>query len=516
MNLTSGLHEMEKTNPEQVMTTFGERTLTYGAMSDRVARIATVLRNYGVDVGDRVSMLALNSDKYLEFYFSTWWCGAIASPLNTRWSESELIFAIDDAGCELLLVDDNFLHMADSLREKSRTLRNVILFGENGELSGYSSMEALIQASSTSSDALRENNDPAVIFYTGGTTGKPKGVVLSHANIWTAAMSRAAMIETSPKSVVLHTAPLFHVAATGRMIAHTLIGGSAVILPSFQPLAVLQNIEHHSISELVLVPSMLQSLIAHPEFSERDTSSVRRISYGGSVIPEDVLDRALLLLPHAEFIHTYGMTEAPPPITLNPHLNHIGEGRALGRHRSAGRPARGVQLKITDEHGCELGARQVGEVVIRGPNVMLGYWGKPEETSEVLRDGWLHTGDGGYLDEDGYLFLVDRLKDMIISGGENVYSAEVENALAQHPCIKTSAVIGVPNAKWGEGVHAVVVLKPGTTLSLEEIQGHCKSLIAGYKCPVSIEFRDELPMSPVGKVLKTVLREPYWKKTSKQ
>lgn len=514
MNLTSGLHQMKGTDPERIVTTFGKRILTYGAMFDRVARMAAVLREYGVSEGDRVSMLALNSDKYLEFYFAAWWCGAIASPLNTRWSAPELIYAIEDADCKILLVDDSYLHMADSLLKNSRALRDVIFFGESDKSDSYPRLESLIEVSPTSKDIIRKNNDPAAIFYTGGTTGIPKGVVLSHGNFWSAAMSRAAMIETSSKAVVLHSAPFFHVAAMGRMIAHTLIGGSAVILPSFQPLAVLESIERHAISELVLIPSMLQSLIEHSDFDTKKMSSVRRISYGGSSIPEDVLDRALLLLPRAEFIHTYGMTEAPPPITLNPHLNHIGEGRKMGRHRSAGRPANCVQLKIIDERGCEVKPREVGEVVVRGPNVMLGYWGKPEETSMALHNGWLHTGDGGYLDEDGYLYLVDRLKDMIISGGENVYSAEVENAIAKHPYVVANAVIGIPNEKWGEGVHAVIVLKPGTALSLEEIQDHCKKLIAGYKCPISMEFRDRLPMSPVGKVLKTTLREPYWRKNS--
>ena len=514
MNLTSGLHQTKLSNPGQIATRFGGRNLTYGAMYDRVARMAAVFRMHGVGEGDRVSILALNSDKYLELYFATWWSGAIASPINTRWSVPEIAACIEDATPKIFLVDKHFSHIVDALKEKPGGTGQVIFFGDDAKFPGYPFLDSLIESAPAAEDILRKDNDPAVIFYTGGTTGVPKGVVLSHGNLCSAAMSRAAMVDSSADSVVLHTAPFFHVAATGRMIAHTLIGGGAVILPSFQPLEVIENVERHGVSELVLVPSMLQALISHPEFDARKMSSVRRISYGASSIPETVLDQALQLLPQTEFVHTYGMTEAPPPITLNPHLNHIGEGRKMGRHRSVGRAASGVKLKIVDQHGREVKIREVGEVVVQGPNVMLKYWGKPEETSAILRSGWLHTGDGGYLDEDGYLYLVDRLKDMIISGGENVYSAEVENAISQHPSVAANAVIGIPNEKWGEGVHVVVVLKPGAALSLEEIQLHCKKIIAGYKCPISIEFRDELPMSSVGKILKTALREPYWR-TSK-
>lgn len=328
-------------------------------------------------------------------------------------------------------------------------------------------------------------------------------------------MGRMAMIASSPDAVGLHVAPLFHVAAAARMIAHTLIGGGAVILPSFRPEELIDCIERHAIAEVVLIPSMLQMLLAHPAFNAQRLASLRRITFGGSVIPETVLDQALSALPQVEFIQSYGMTEAAPPLTLNPHASHIGEGRRLGRHRSAGREVYGVQLKIVDEAGDETPLGEAGEIVVRGLNVMLGYWGKPEETAKVLRDGWYHTGDGGYLDQGGYLYIVDRMKDMIISGGENVYSAEVENAILQHPSVALNAVIAVPSEAWGEGVHAVVVLKPGATLTLAELQAHCKTLIAGYKCPKTVEFREQLPMSSVGKVLKAALREPHWNANTK-
>ena len=511
MNLTLGLTQMQRHHPERVVTWYGDRRRTYGEMASRVARMAGVLRARGVKTGDRVGMLAVNSDCYLEFYLAVWWAGAIATPVNTRWSAAEIIYSLNDSGTSVLLVDSNFLHLLPEIRSQSRTLKDVLYFGEGAAPAELPDLEQLLADAAPVEDALRQRDDPAVIFYTGGTTGFPKGVVLSHLNLWCAAMSRMAMIPSSPDAVGLHVAPLFHVAAAGRMIAHTLIGGGAVILPSFRPEELLDCIERHAIVEVVLIPSMLQMLLAHPAFDVRRLASLRRITFGGSVIPESVLDQALSVLPQVEFIQSYGMTEAAPPLTLNPHASHVGEGRKLGRHRSTGREVYGVQLKIIDEAGNETAPGVAGEIVARGPNVMQGYWGKPEETARALRDGWYHTGDGGYLDQDGYLYIVDRMKDMIISGGENVYSAEVENAIQQHPAVALNAVIAVPSETWGEAVHAVVVLKPGATLTLEDLQTHCKTLIAGYKCPKSVEFCEQLPMSSVGKVLKMALREPHWK-----
>ena len=513
MNLTSGLHRTRQQQPERVVTWCGDRQRTYGEMADRVARIAAVFVESGVKEGDRVAMLAVNSDRYLEFFLASWWAGAIASPVNTRWSAAEIVYSLNDAGARVLFIDRTFLHLVPEIQEKAHTLESVLFFDEGDAPAGMTGLESLLSQTKPAEDANRQRDDPAVIFYTGGTTGVPKGVVLSHFNLWSAAMSRMAMSWSSPDAVVLHVAPLFHVAAAGRMIAHTLIGGGAVILPTFRPDEVIASIERHAIADVVLIPSMLQMLLAHPDFDPERLRSLRRITYGGSAISESVLDQALSLLPDVEFIQSYGMTEAVPPVTLNPHESHVGEGRRLGRLRSAGRAIYGVQLKIVDEQGRETAPGVAGEIVTQGPNVMLGYWGKPEETAKALRDGWLHTGDGGYLDQNGYLYVVDRLKDMIITGGENVYSAEVENAIAQHDAVATNSVIAIPSDTWGESVHAVIVLKPGATLTLAELQAHCRTLIAGYKCPKSIEFKEHLPMSPVGKVLKTVLREPHWNAT---
>jgi acyl-CoA synthetase (AMP-forming)/AMP-acid ligase II len=257
---------------------------------------------------------------------------------------------------------------------------------------------------------------------------------------------------------------------------------------------------------------MVQMLVDHPAMQQpRDLSALHTIAYGASPMSEAVVDRAMKALPGVGFIQAYGMTELSPLATLNPAWYHTAEGRTAGKLRSAGRASHCTEVKIVDAEGCEVPRGTVGEVIVRGPNVMQGYWNKPEQTAAALKNGWMHTGDGAYMDDDGFIFIADRLKDMIISGGENIYSAEVENALAQHPAVAACAVIGIPNDQWGESVHAVVVLKPNTGPEASELIDHCKALIAGYKCPRSVDFVAALPLSGAGKVLKTTLREPFWK-----
>ena len=276
-------------------------------------------------------------------------------------------------------------------------------------------------------------------------------------------------------------------------------------------------IERERVTHVILVPTMIQMLVDHPSMQQAwNLESLKSIIYGASPIAESLLDRAMAALPGVAFSQVYGMTELGPVATVNPASFHTEQGRRLGKLRSAGRAAPCVELKIVDAADRELPRGTVGEVVVRGPNVMLGYWNRPEESAAALRGGWMHTGDGAYMDDEGFVFVVDRLKDMIISGGENVFSAEVENALAQHPAVALCAVIGIPHEKWGEAVHAVVVLRPHASLTEAELIAHCKALIAGYKCPRSVEFVDQLPLSAASKVLKSALRDAHWKGRSRQ
>ncbi|MFG5776481.1 long-chain-fatty-acid--CoA ligase [Comamonas sp. J-3] len=514
MYLTQSLHRVVQQSPAAVACRFADRTSTYSQLKERVARLAAALIGLGVKPGDRVAMLALNSDRYLEYYLATWWAGAVVNPVNVRWSAKEVAFSLQDCDTQVLLVDDGFTALVPELRKLVPELREVILLSDSDsvpkDVAGAHCFEKLIAESHPVEDLRVGGDTLAAIFYTGGTTGQPKGVMLSHANLWVSGLARMAQVYSSAGSTAIHVAPLYHLASAGRLITQLIHGGESVILPSFQPAALIAGIERHRVQEITLVPSMIQMLLNDPAFDAARLASLRRISYGASPISEVTLDRAQELLPSVEFCQSYGQTEAAPIITINPPENHVGEGRRLGRMRAAGRACYAVEVRIEDPEGREVQRGVVGEICARGPNVMLGYWNRPEETAQALRGGWLHTGDGGYMDEAGYVFIVDRLKDMIVTGGENVYSAEVENAVRQHSAVADCAVFGIPSERWGESVHVAVVLKPGAVLDLEQLQAHCRSLIASYKVPRGMDVRAALPLSAVGKVLKTELRQPHW------
>lgn len=511
MSLTQGLHRALQQRPDAIATVFGERRVSFRHFVERIARMAGALRARGVKAGDRIAILALNADRYAESFFAAWWLGAIANPVNTRWSVAEIVYSLNDCECSVLIVDDAFLKSVGAICEEARALRTVIHFGELQTPEGALSYEQILQAAEPVEDLRAAYGELAVICYTGGTTGSPKGVMLTHGNLWSSAIARIAEAHVGPDSVALQVAPMFHVAGLGGLVTQTIVGGTNVFLPSFQAEATLACIERNKVTNVVLVPTMIQMLLDHPSFREYRLDSLQRIIYGASPISAALLDRALEALPGVDFMQSYGMTEAAPVVAMNPPENHTAEARKRGKLRAAGKAALSVEICIVDAMGKEVPRHTVGEVTVRGPNVMQGYWNKPKETAVALRDGWLYTGDGAYMDDDGYIFVVDRMKDMIISGGENIYSAEVENAIGRHPAVATCAVIGIPSEEWGESVHAVIVLKPGMSAGFDEIREHCRKLIAGYKCPKSAQFEQALPLSAAGKVLKTALREPFWK-----
>lgn len=511
MYLTQGLHRSLQNHPERIATIFGERQQSFRQMADRVARMAGALKRLGVGRGDRVAMLALNSDRYVEYFQAVWWAGAAANPVNMRWSVNEIAYSLKDCGSHVLIVDDQFLPMVDAIREQAPCVRTVIHAGEASAPEGMPAWEDLISSNEPEPDAMSDGMDLAAVMYTGGTTGFPKGVMLSHDNFWISSIARMAEMGGQPGCVSLIATPLFHVGGAGRLAGQSISGNTIVILPSFTPESVLQAVEQHGITDLMLVPTMLQMLLDHPQFERSKMATVRRISYGASPIPLPLLERTLDLFPGVEFASAYGMTETAASVCGNPPANHGPEARKSGLVRSVGRAGFACEIKVVDAENREVPRGTVGEIIIRGGCVMLGYWNKPAETAAALRDGWLHTGDGGYIDDDGNLYIVDRIKDMIVTGGENVYSAEVENVLARHPAVSVCAVIGIPSQQWGEAVHAVVVLKPGMQAGEDELRMHCRSWLAGYKSPKSIEFRDAMPLSAAGKVVKTRLREPYWR-----
>lgn len=519
-SLTSLARRAAQINPDAIATADADRTTRWRDFPERLARLAGGLRRLGVESGDRVAILALNSDRYYEFYFAVSWAGGVFVPVNTRLAGPEVLHWLGDSDARVVCVDETFLPLLREIEDRLPNLEHIVFLGGSADEAapeGLTSWDELASGAAVD-DCGRRNDDLAGLFYTGGTTGRSKGVMLSQQNLVVNAMQGAPVLELKPGDRCLHAAPMFHIADWCMCVGMAMMGGSNWFLPAFDPVAVMRAIEQHRIQKMLMVPTMINMVVHHPRLGEFDLSSLERVMYGASPMPESVIRRALEVLPGTSLCQAYGQTEAAPILTMLSAEYHNVEtsGPFAGKLASAGQAVPGVELTVLDPDDRPVAAGEVGEVCARGPNVMLGYRNLPEQTEETLRSGWLHTGDGGRLDEDGFLFIVDRVKDMIVSGGENVYSAEVENALHQHPDVEQCAVIGVPDEKWGERVHAIVVPRSDSSPDAAALIDHCRTLIAGFKCPRSIDFRSEpLPLSGAGKILKTELRKPYWANTAR-
>ncbi len=509
MYLTQGLHRSLQQTPNGVAVVDRGTDVTFTELADRVARLAAALADVGAVKGDRIGVLAANSVRYLEYALACPWGGFAVAPVNSRWSVGEMAYQVLDADIAVLIVDDEAASTAVALQEKCPGLTALIHCGLDPTPDGMLGYEDLIARTSAIDDVRLTGSDLAGILYTGGTTGQPKGVMVSPSQLLVSGLGALASAGMSnERERFLHVAPLYHLASLGSFYQQVQLGSTHFVLGRFTVEGVADSIARDGITAVTLVPTMIQRLFDHAEATGADLSSLVHLGYGASPISEPVLRKALQMLPDLQMCQRYGMTELGPVATVLRPEEHRDETHPE-RLRSAGRAALHAELRVVDGMDTDVATREVGEVIVRGSNLMLGYWKKPAETAAALRGGWMHTGDLGYLDEDGYLYIVDRLKDMIVTGGENVYSAEVEKVLAMHDSIASCAVIGVPDERWGERVHAVVVATAGSSPDADQLREFCAERIGRYKAPCTVEVVDELPLSAVGKILKRTLREQY-------
>ncbi|HVC71492.1 MAG TPA: AMP-binding protein [Acidimicrobiales bacterium] len=489
---------------------------TFAAHLDRVKRLTHALRNQlGLAPLDRFAVLAMNGHEFIELYHAALFGAGIINPLNIRFSPAELAYVLHDSETTVIFTDPVFATVIHRARdEEGAKIGKLVVIGgasdanATGHIDDTIDYEDLIAAGEPVMPSEPEEDDPAVLMYTGGTTGLPKGALLDQRaevlNVYHVGLE----IGLPASRRFLFQSPMFHAAVVAGVVGIPVSGGTSVSIPLFDPELVLDTIESQQIDTTMMVPVMMSMLEQNEHFSPRRLRSLRQLVYGASPISAVVLRRWLEMLPDLDFYQGYGMTEAASVLTFLGPDDHRADGDALS---SAGGPVVGVELRITDSLGNELARGDAGEVNARGGNLMRGYWGKPEETAKVMRAGWYRTGDVGYLDDTGLLHLTDRLNDMIVTGGENVYSMEVEDALASHPAVRDVAVIGIPSDAWGEAVHAIVVLKEDMKATGEQLIEHARAHLSSFKVPKSVEFHEgPLPLSGAFKPLKRELRRHYW------
>ncbi len=505
------IHRNSKLYPTNTAYVFEEKTFTWAEADERISRLANALLGLGVKREDHVVILSKNCNQYIETYFGCARSAAICTAINYRLTPRELHYVIENSEAKVVIVSDEFLDALAEVRPNLKNAQHFIVIGQTPE--GMLDYEELIAKASPARPQVEQDEDDVVLqMYTSGTTGLPKGAMLTHRNLITDAIGCSFGMKFQQGDCMLMVAPLYHMAAGMCTIATILQGGPILLHRDFNPMAILDDMEGGQVSIVLLIPVMVNFLLQMPGVDERDFSHLRAIIYGASPMPVEVLRKAIEVFK-CDFVQGYGQTECSAVFCILAPEDHVLEGtpEQLKRLGSAGRQILGSDVRVVDENGNDVKPGQIGEVIGRGHNVMKGYWKMPEATAEAIRDGWLHTGDLATVDGAGYVYILDRVKDMIISGGENIYSREVEEVLYMHPAVADAAVIGVPDQSWGESVKGFVVLKDGEKATEEDIINFTRKYLAGFKRPRSIEFMDSLPRNLSGKVLKKELREPFWK-----
>ena len=518
MVLTETLAKALKLFPRKQAIVCGEERWTYQEFCHRINRLSHGLKGFGIGRDGKVAILHPNCHAFLEAYYAIPQIGAISVPINHRLSPGEIAFILKDSESKVLIADSMFKNHIAAIWQEIRGIERILWTGGARESDGSIDLnyEKVLEQASDSPlpDPQVSGEDIAQIYYTSGTTGRPKGVMLSHKNVTTHALGTIAEIHLTDCDVWLHVAPLFHLADAWATWSVTWVGGTHVLVREFEAKAVLETIEREKATLTNLIPTMLNLMVNHPEVGRFDYGSLRVLLSGGAPIAPEVVRRIVGTFK-CDYIQTYGMTETSPYLTLSilkGHLRQLPDEDQLRFKSKTGREFIGVELRVVDEQGrqIEKNEREVGEIIVKGDIVTKGYWKLPEETKKSIKDGWLYTGDMAVMDEEGYVTIVDRKKDMILTGGENVYSTEVENVLYAHPAILECAVIGIPDLKWGEAVKGFVVLKSGQKATEQEIIQFCKERLAHYKAPKSIDFIGTLPRTGSGKIHKKGLRDKYW------
>jgi fatty-acyl-CoA synthase len=507
--------------PGRTAVVCGEHRITYAQFADRAARLAGALRSTGIQPGERVAFLSGNCHRLLEAYYGVLQAGAVLLPLNIRLAAQELSYILNDSESAVLFFETQFTGLVEAFRKDLQSVRSFIMLNADEKPSPWASPQTyedlLAGAAPYYADVMQfDENALGELFYTSGTSANPKGVMLTHRNIYLHALSAALNFSTTSEDVELHTIPLFH--ANGWGVAHSLtfVGGKHVMIQKFDPAEVFRLIEREKVRACSLVPTMATALVNCPERPKYDLSSLKRIAIGGAASSPTLVREVEEKIGCACF-SGYGLTETAPVLTTSRMKDGVhweGHERFEGQART-GYAIPGVEIRVVDSGGRDVprDGKSIGEIAARSDGVMAGYWKQPQATAAVIRDGWFHTGDMATIDENGYVLIVDRKKDIIVSGGENISSLEVEKAILANPAVYEVAVIPVPDERWGEAPKALVVLKPGARATEDELLEFCRGRLAHYKCPRSVEFLETLPKTGTGKILKKELRKKYWSGT---